>query len=42
MVCLIFKRFIDLILSILGLFLLSPLLLFLALTIKFDSSGPVF
>ena len=41
MVYLIFKRIIDLILSLLGLILLSPLFLSLIIAIKFDSKGPV-
>ncbi|MGD6968569.1 sugar transferase [Rossellomorea vietnamensis] len=36
------KRLIDLILSLLGLILLSPFFLILILAIKFDSRGPVF
>lgn len=36
------KRVIDIILSLLGIIILSPLLLFLSLAIKIDSKGPVF
>lgn len=36
------KRLFDLVLSTLGLLVLAPLLLFMALAIKLDSSGPVF
>jgi lipopolysaccharide/colanic/teichoic acid biosynthesis glycosyltransferase len=36
------KRSVDLFLSALGLILISPLLLLIALAIKLDSSGPVF
>ena len=36
------KRLFDLLLSSLGLFLLTPLFLLLAVTIKLDSKGPVF
>ena len=36
-----FKRFIDLVLSFLGLVVLSPLFLILILAIKIDSKGPV-
>jgi len=39
---LILKRIIDFILSLIGLVVLSPLFLFLALWIKIDSKGPVF
>ena len=35
-------RFIDVAVSVIGLFVLSPLFLLLALLIKLDSSGPVF
>lgn len=38
----IFKRIVDVIISLLGLILLSPLLLILAVLIKIESSGPVF
>ena len=36
------KRLFDLLFSLLGLILLSPLFLFIAVLIKLDSSGPVF
>jgi lipopolysaccharide/colanic/teichoic acid biosynthesis glycosyltransferase len=36
------KRFVDLVLSAIGLLLLSPLFLLLALAIELDSPGPVF
>lgn len=36
-----FKRLIDIVLSLLGIVLLSPLLLLIALLIKLDSKGPV-
>ena len=36
------KRIIDFILSLIALIILSPLFLFLALWIRFDSKGPVF
>ncbi|MBS4456649.1 sugar transferase [Tuanshanicoccus lijuaniae] len=36
------KRIIDFILALLGLILLSPIFLFIAIWIKFDSKGPVF
>lgn len=36
------KRVIDLILSLLGLIILSPILLIIAIAIKMDSKGPVF
>lgn len=36
------KRLMDIILSLLGLIILSPLMLFIALAIKLDSPGPVF
>lgn len=36
------KRIIDFILSVMGLVVLSPLLIFLAIWIKVDSKGPVF
>ncbi len=36
------KRFFDLIVSLIGLVLLSPLFLLIALAIKLDSKGPVF
>ena len=36
------KRIIDFILSLIALIILSPLFLFLAIWIKFDSKGPVF
>lgn len=39
---LVIKRLIDFILSVIGLILLSPLFLILALVIKLDSKGPVF
>ena len=35
------KRIIDIVLSLVGLVLLSPLLLIIALLIKLDSKGPV-
>ena len=35
------KRMIDIILSLIGLIILSPIFLFLILAIKFDSKGPV-
>ena len=35
------KRFIDLVLSLVGLILLSPVLILIAILIKFDSKGPV-
>ena len=35
------KRIIDIVLSFVGLVLLSPLLLIIALLIKLDSKGPV-
>ena len=38
----VFKRLIDLVLSALGLILLSPLFLILAIAIKVDDPGPVF
>lgn len=38
----IFKRLIDIILSFLGLFILSPVFLFIAVAIKIDDPGPVF
>lgn len=41
MVYLIIKRFIDIILSILGLIILSPLILILIIVIKIDSPGPI-
>lgn len=41
MVYLKFKRFIDIILSAMGLIVLSPIFLALILAIKFDSPGPV-
>lgn len=37
-----FKRFIDVILSLLGIIILSPLFLVLTLAVKIDSKGPVF
>lgn len=37
-----FKRIIDFILSLIGLVVLSPLLIFLAIWIKVDSKGPIF
>lgn len=37
-----FKRIIDFILSLMGIVVLSPLLIFLAIWIKVDSKGPVF
>lgn len=37
-----FKRMIDLVLSALGLIVLSPLFLFIAIAIKLDDPGPVF
>ena len=36
-----FKRFYDTVLSFIGLIILSPLLIFLAILIKFDSKGPI-
>ena len=36
------KRVIDFILSLVGLIVLSPVLLVIAIAIKFDSKGPVF
>ena len=36
------KRLFDLLLAALGLIVLSPLLLAIAVWIKFDSAGPVF
>ena len=36
-----FKRFIDIVLSLLGLIVLSPVILILVLAIKLDSKGPV-
>jgi len=36
------RRVLDLIIALVGLILLSPLFLFIALWIKFDSSGPIF
>jgi len=41
-VYLLFKRIMDFIVSFIALIILSPLFLFLALWIKFDSKGPVF
>jgi len=41
-VYLLFKRIMDFIVSLIALIVLSPLFLFLALWIKFDSKGPVF
>jgi lipopolysaccharide/colanic/teichoic acid biosynthesis glycosyltransferase len=37
-----FKRMLDIILSIIALFILSPIMLIIALVVKVDSSGPVF
>lgn len=37
-----FKRLLDIVLSVFGLLLLSPLFLLLAICIKLDSKGPVF
>lgn len=37
-----FKRLIDIILSLLGLIILSPVFLLIAIAIKLDSKGPVF
>ena len=37
-----FKRCLDLILSIIGLILLSPLFMIICIWIKCDSKGPVF
>lgn len=37
-----FKRFFDILLSFLGIIVLSPLLLIIAIVIKCDSKGPVF
>jgi len=37
-----FKRFLDLVLSLIGIVLLSPLFLFLIIAVKLDSPGPVF
>ena len=36
------KRFIDIVLSLIGLIVLSPLFLILIILIKLDSKGPVF
>ncbi|MGX7233588.1 sugar transferase [Enterococcus italicus] len=36
-----FKRFLDLILSLLGIIILSPLLIAIAIIIKIDSKGPI-
>lgn len=36
------KRFLDMILSLLGIIILSPVFLVVALVIKFDDAGPVF
>ena len=36
------KRIFDLVFSLAGLILLSPLFLLIAFTIKYDSAGPVF
>lgn len=38
----VFKRVIDVVLSLLGLFILSPVLLLIILVIKLDSKGPIF
>lgn len=38
---LVFKRFIDIVLSLCGIIILSPILLIIALAIKIDSKGPV-
>ena len=37
-----FKRLIDLILSLIGLIILSPIFIVIAILIKLDSKGPVF
>ncbi|MCC3356913.1 sugar transferase [Bacillus sp. REN16] len=37
-----FKRFFDIVVSLIGLIILSPLLLIIAILIKVDSKGPVF
>ena len=37
-----FKRFLDIIVSALGIFLLSPLIIITAIMIKIESPGPVF
>ncbi len=37
-----FKRFVDIVVSLVGLFMLSPFLLLLAMLIKLDSRGPLF
>lgn len=36
------KRFLDMIFSLLGIIILSPVFLVVALVIKFDDAGPVF
>ncbi len=36
------KRFFDLLLSILGIFILSPFLLIISIVVYFDSKGPIF
>lgn len=41
-VSLFFKRFFDIIFSLIGLLILSPLFIILAIAIKIDSKGPVF
>ena len=38
----LFKRVIDIVLSLLGLFLLSPVFLLVIIAIKLDSKGPIF
>ena len=37
----VFKRFMDIVLSIIGLIIISPILLIVSLAIKIDSKGPV-
>lgn len=37
----VFKRFMDIVLSIIGLIIMSPILLIVSLAIKIDSKGPV-
>lgn len=37
----VFKRFMDIVLSIIGLIILSPILLIVSIAIKIDSKGPV-
>ena len=38
----IIKRFFDILLSLIGLIILSPIFLIIAIIIKIDSRGPVF